>query len=400
MVKEATVLSEAGYSVCVIKGEYNPAHAGEDKLLFGSLPITVTAVPFGPHTSLARYVRQSGLRRLARAAIAVGLDLQVFATLSVEPVASDLVRVALKVPARLYVAHYDGALPAAAAAAKRFSAPYAFDGEDFHIGQLGEGPADAVDRRIIELVERKRLNGAAFVTAASPGIAKAYSDRYGIPLPLVIRNVFPRSHAPEAVTLSGTASPGPSVYWVSQTIGPERGLETAVEALSLARSKPHLYLRGKPFGDFFEDLRRKAKVLGVDEQLHLLPLAPPPELERLASTFDLALCSEPGGTLNNMILESNKLFSFILAGVPPLLSDTPSQVAFSQEAGLPELVYRRDDPQALASLIDSCLVSPVKLQQLRRQVWDLGVQKYNWDIEKLKLLKLISSLLASDVRDA
>src|SRR5262249_27196879 len=155
-----------------------------------------------------------------------------------------LIAAAKRIKAHLYIAHYPAALPAAAMAARSHGALYAFDAEDFHLGELPEGPAHELERRMIHTIEGRYLPGCCYVTAASPGIADAYGDVHGIPRPTVVLNVFPRGNAPATATSKGTAKPGPSVYWLSQIIGPGRGLECAVQAVGRARSRPHLYLRG------------------------------------------------------------------------------------------------------------------------------------------------------------
>ena len=136
----------------------------------------------------------------------------------------------MSVKADLYIAHYPAALPAAAKSAARHGARYAFDAEDFHLGDLPDLPKHEHERRRLRAIEGAYLPRAAYVTAASPGIADAYVKGYGIKRPAVVLNVFPLSRAPASTTPRGTVEPGPSLYWFSQTIGPDRGLEAAVAA--------------------------------------------------------------------------------------------------------------------------------------------------------------------------
>src|SRR6202043_4002686 len=136
-------------------------------------------------------------------------------------------------------------------------------------------------RRLIGAVETRHLPDCAYVTAASPGIADAYAATYGIPRPTVVLNVFPRAQAASRPAPAGTAEPGPSVYWFSQTIGPDRGLEGAVRAIGRARTRPHLYLRGSPAPGFEGRLREIARKAGAARRLHFLPPESPSEMARL-----------------------------------------------------------------------------------------------------------------------
>ena len=299
---------------------------------------------------------------------------------------------AKRVPADLYIAHYPAALPAAAIAARRHGALYAFDAEDFHLGDWPDEPAHQSQRRLVRAIEGCHLRGCAYLTAASPGIADAYADAYGIARPTVVLNVFPCAQAPPNPTPAGTIVPGPSVYWFSQTIGPDRGLECAVHAIALARLRPHLYLRGSPASGFLDRLKALAAQAGVAERLHVLSPAAPPEMVRLAASYDVGFSGEPGGTRNNRAALGNKLFTYLLAGLPVVISDTPAHHAFALEAGAAAQLYTTDDADSLASKLDSLLGDPQLLAAVRSAAFRLGQTRFNWDLEKYKLLGLINSL--------
>src|SRR5262249_37159489 len=153
----------------------------------------------------------------------------------------------------------------------------------FHLGDLPDEPRYAAANQIIHVVESRFLPKAAYITAAAPGIADAYAERYAVKRPKVVLNVFPLSQAPAVPSPAGAAEPGPSLYWFSQTIGPTRGLECALRAVAAARTRPHFYLRGEPMDGFEAALHALARELGVRERLHILPLEAPDRMEQLAA---------------------------------------------------------------------------------------------------------------------
>lgn len=303
-----------------------------------------------------------------------------------------LTRVAVRTPADLYIAHYPAALPAAAAAARHHHALYAYDAEDFHLGDWPEQRCYDLDRRLVREIEGAYLPGCAFVTAASPGIADAYACAYGVARPAVILNVFPMDRAPVAPTPKGVARPGPSIYWFSQTIGPSRGLECAARAIGLARTKPNLYLRGSLVPGFAEILRSLAREAGAVDRLHFLPPAAPDDMERLASDYDVGLSSEALHSEARRLCLPNKLFTYIAGGVPPLMTATPAQITFAREVGLEGLVYPVDDASALADLLDRMLGRPEQLAAMRARVFRLAHLQLNWDVEKRKLCRIVHGL--------
>ena len=203
---------------------------------------------------------------------------------------------------------------------------------------------------------------------------------------------FPCAQAPSNPTPTGTAEPGPSVYWFSQTIGPDRGLECAVQAIGRARVRPHLYLRGSPASGFLDRLQTIAAAAGAAGRLHILSPAAPSEMERLAASYDVGFSGEPGHTRNNRTALGNKLFTYLLAGLPVVMSDIPAHRAFAPEAGEAARLYTTDDADSLAAALDLVLGDPALLAAARAAAFRLGQTRFNWDIEKAKLLDLVKSL--------
>jgi glycosyltransferase involved in cell wall biosynthesis len=306
------------------------------------------------------------------------------------PFTQPLRRAALKTPAELYIAHYPAALPAAAAAARKYGARYAYDAEDFHLGDWPDDAAYDIERRLVREIESRYLPCAAYVTAASPDIADAYAEIYGIERPRVVLNAFPLERASPCPAPLGTAQPGPSLHWFSQTIGPDRGLECVVRAVSLARTRPHLYLRGTSADGYVERLLALARAVGVEGRVHLLRPDEPDRMEELAAVYDAGLVAETGHSASRRLCLTNKLFSFLLAGIPPLMSDTPAHCRFAAEAGLSDLVYPRENPVALADLIDRLFGDPTRLAACRALAWRLGRERYNWERERDQLVEVVA----------
>jgi len=389
LVKEADALSDAGYEVEVVCTRFIAWAILQDASFEGRRWKVAARIPFGPLAPRGWRLKQVLRQRLARVALSAGLGAEVVREAEWHPASPDITSAALAVKADLYIAHYPAALPAAAKAAARHRAIYAYDAEDFHLGDLPDLPEHEVEKSRLRAIEARYLPGAAYVSAASPGIADAYAAEYGISRPAEILNVFPLGQAPASATSRGTVEPGPSLYWFSQTIGPDRGLEAAVVAIGRANSKPHLYLRGRPVAGYIDHLKSSSGSAEVAARIHLLDLAPPHEMERLSATFDLGLVGETAHTRNRAICLTNKVFSYVLAGVPPLMSATPAQVAFAEKHELQRLVFPIDDADALARRLDEMLLAPQLLERMRAECFALGQDCYNWERESQVLLDLV-----------
>ena len=57
-------------------------------------------------------------------------------------------------------------------------------------------------------------------------------------------------------------------------------------------------------------------------------------------------------------------------------------------------LYAVDDAQALADQLDSLLLNPTALIEARAEAWRLGQERFNWEVEQVKLLALVEGALA------
>ena len=154
-----------------------------------------------------------------------------------------LVSTAASEPADLIYGGTTGALAAVAEAASRLGIPYGLDLEDFHSAEQDTAEG-ALANALAARVETATLTNAAFLTAASPMIADAYRSKYGVE-PTPIHNTFSLRFSEHEMT----DRPGPlRLYWFSQTLGPGRGIEDAIEAEegSVTPQVGELRLDGQP----------------------------------------------------------------------------------------------------------------------------------------------------------
>lgn len=391
VVKEAEALCSAGHSVQVIASKVAAFVEPRDQAVMSCARFAIERVPFD---NRLRWRTSRAWQILARQAFAFAPTTRL-AGIAQSALLPRLAAATRRVRADLYVGHYVTGLYAAAQAARENGGLYAFDAEDFHLGDLSDAPEHAFEKRLIRAVEARYLPGAAYITAASPGIAEAYEAEYGTQTPRVVLNAFPKSLAPEAPESARQPLDRPSVYWFSQTIGPDRGLECAVIAIARARSRPHLHLRGTLAAGFGDILKALAARFSATDRLHLHEPGAPDEMVRLAGKYDVGLVSETGSTQNRRIALTNKQFTYLLAGLPIVMSDVPAHVRFAAEAPDASFLYRAEDPEALASVLDRLLLDPANLTSARRQAYALGQSTFNWERESGRLLDAMQSVLVS-----
>jgi hypothetical protein len=247
--------------------------------------------------------------------------------------------------------------------------------------------------KMVERIEGVALPSCAYVTAASPLIGRAYAERYGIASPATVLNVFPLSMAPKTAESATGAGGGLRAYWFSQTIGLDRGLQSFIQAMSRAKTPVTLEIRGSNRWGHGDTLMAMARDLGIGGKVTLLPLAPPDQMAALAAPYDLGLSLETDVTESRRLCLTNKIFTYLLAGVPVMMSDTPAQCALAPDLGAAATVVSLADPEGIAAAIDRLAPAAV-LAEARSTARQLGRERYNWDREKGVLLQAVASAFA------
>ncbi len=382
MVKEADILSSAGFPVHVVCSRYMPALDPFDRAIFANAAWSYSVVD---HTSRGRRLVHGFSRRVARSSDAIAKKLPLLAH---HPPARDLLPAATALRARHYVGHVLAGLPIAVAAAKTRRVSAGFDAEDFHRGEIADSPEnrrDLIARRQLERLIVRCVDR----TAASPGIARAYRDVLGIPFEVIL-NVFPLAMAP-ALPLNHSSDDKPvRFYWFSQTIGEGRGLENFLETIRLIEKPWLLHLRGHGA----ERIREKFDQLAPG-RIVWEPPAAAAEMARLAAPFDIGLSLERSDPVNRDICLTNKIFTYLLAGLPVILSPTTAQIELAEKLGEAAIVVDFSDPTQAASKLSDLAFTPEKLARAKAASWHLGQTIYNWDHEGGKRILAMDRLAQS-----
>jgi len=390
LVKEADALSSRGHEVHVVAGRYFPPLDPFDAALYARAAWSRTIVDYsgGPRVASLKI-----LRRLARGLIGSRRPPALrTAILAQHPAIFPLADAAAARPADLYIGHTLAGLAAAGLAARRTGSRLGFDAEDFHPAETAFAETDAVESASIRRIEQEFLPRCRHLTAASPLIGRAYSAAYGLRELSTVLNVFPLSEAPNSPGPRETPEGLPLLYWFSQTIGPDRGLEALVAALGRLRRPCVLRLRGLPAPGFPEALRALARQSGFGGRLEFAPIAAPHEMARLAAGADLGLSLEQRRPRNRDLCLTNKIFTYLLAGTPVALTPTAAQSDLAGTLGAAALLLDPEDPALTAARLDAFLGDASRRDLATARAWRLAREIYNWDRE--------SEILAREVRQA
>lgn len=388
-IKEAIAFSKARYIVTVIYVPISPwADEFDSKIQFRYPSIQWVRAGFHftenkwrcLYARLRRKIHQrlfrSGLKKSASFALALFTQ--------------ELVQVAAKYPAELYIAHNLGALPAALYAAKKYKAKVAFDAEDFH---RGEDVVNSFQWKCCSIIEEMYLKYVNYITTASPLITEAYIQLFSnIPV-YTINNAFSIQYLQsKSVFKTGKTL---KLFWFSQTIGKGRGLEDVIQAMGvLAHQKIVLTLLGNISDEMLKYFKGTIKIAGLKgEQVEFISPVEEATIPLIAANHDIGLALEVPYNLNHDKCLANKIFIYLLAGNAIVFSNTSAQKRFVLENGFDNNIYESGSVNELAALLMSFIENKKKLAQQRAHSWELARFRWNWEAESKQLLKIVETCL-------
>ena len=219
-------------------------------------------------------------------------------------------------------------------------------------------------------------------------IAKIYSTKYNIPVK-VIRNLAPKYHKkvhlePFAEKIKGTKK---MLILQGAGINVDRGAEEAVEAMQHLENCV-LYIIGS--GDVIGILKNKIKTLNLEEKVFILPKMPYLELMKYTQIADLGLSLDKNTNLNYEFSLPNKIFDYIQAGTPLLVSNRKiiKEIVECNNIGK---VIETHNPKEIATCISSIFKNEEQYNK-----WCQNLIKtadiYNWENESEHLKNIYNNL--------
>jgi glycosyltransferase involved in cell wall biosynthesis len=177
-----------------------------------------------------------------------------------------------------------------------------------------------------------------------------------------------------------------------------RGLVEVVEAFALVVKKHpgwELCLVGSSRPASFEqELKDLAKKLGVAANVKFIAWVPYEEKERLSSQASMGVitylpCS------NNTSCLPNKLFDYMLVGLPVVASDFPlyREVVEPNHCGLTVDSTRSEE---IARAMEYLIEHPQEAKQMGENGRRAVLEKYNWEKESQRLLQIYDAVLKTE----
>lgn len=234
----------------------------------------------------------------------------------------------------------------------------------------------------------RRVDG---VITVSESFAEILSSRFKITKPTVVRNVpkLPTNYDDTDFLrhrLKIDKSKKIVLYQGGMMFG--RGLENLINAVKYVRDNVVFVFMG--FGGMYSYLEILSK---KSNRIYVLPAVSPKDLINYTKCGNIGMNIIQNTCMNNYYSSPNKVFEYILAGVPILASNFPEMIKLTEGEKL-GLSIDSNSPLDIAEKINYLLdaKNTSLYNKIKNNCNEKGKSKYNWEKEKEVLIDMYKNI--------
>ena len=236
------------------------------------------------------------------------------------------------------------------------------------------------------LLERRIFPKLRYVFTVNQSIADIYRKKYNVRV-RVLRNVPFRN--PKGIRERSRKElklpEGKLAILQGAFMDKDRGVLDAVKAMKLLPDV-HLLLVGA--GEEWEKAHDLRDELGLQKQITILPKQPYEKLAAMTRVADVGLSLDKGVHFNYYYSLPNKLFDYIHAKTPVVVSPLPEVRRVAEEYGVGKVIEDWTE-ESIASAINEVLETP-------KEKWEEGLhraaEECNWEAESQKIIDVLEEL--------
>jgi glycosyltransferase involved in cell wall biosynthesis len=249
---------------------------------------------------------------------------------------------------------------------------------------IGRPFVQAVWRKLESFLFPKLKN----IITVNQSIATIFSEKYGKKIQ-VIRNIPLSQPIKIGLTKEKLGLKAEEFLIILQGAGinMHRGAEEALEAMKYVPGTTLFIIGG---GDVFEKLKAKRLEWKLEEKVRIIDKLPYPDLMQYTAIADLGLSLDKDSNLNYRYSLPNKVFDYIQAGTPLLVSRLPE---------LMNLIDHYKIGRSVKNIRPQCIADSINLihhSKVLQSEWNKNMAKaqaeLNWNLEEEKYLRFLENI--------
>jgi glycosyltransferase involved in cell wall biosynthesis len=279
----------------------------------------------------------------------------------------------------LYVANDLDTLIPCYYVSRLFGKPLVYDAHEYFTGQYG-----LEERKfkysVWKKAERVIVPKIRHMITVSNSIAQLYAKEYGVE-PVVIMNAAPSTEEliPYNRNNLRVGEEDLLVVYQGSGINPGRGVMELINAMTMLE-RIRLIIIGS--GDMIEEVKHAVSYKGLGSNVIFLPRMKWEEMMQFTMCCDAGLSLDPDNCINQLFSLPNKLFDYIAAGIPAVVSPLP-EVSAVVERYACGLILSHVTPYTIAGALERLRDDRDLLSELKKKAREAS-KVINWENERVK----------------
>lgn len=257
-----------------------------------------------------------------------------------------------------------------------------YDSHEYFCGELSV-ISKPISYKVWHGIEKQCFPKLKKVITVSQSIVDQYEKEYGI-RPYLVRNIPPAKTYPVTETRQSLQMPEDKTVLLLQGAGINegRGAEEFVQSMQYLPDC-HLFIVGD--GTVVPQLKEMANRMQLKDRITFVPRQTPEKLFNYTSLADIGICPGKDLGLNAHFSLPNKIFEYIKAGTPMVVTDLPEwrRIVNQYRVGV---VAEDVSPEKFAEVVKK-LSDPNLLSQCRENC-KIAAQELTWENEEKVLEKV------------
>ncbi len=242
----------------------------------------------------------------------------------------------------------------------------------------------------------KRFEGffarrSAAVITSDGGRADILAERYGIPRPAVVRNVpddLPELD-PDLGFRARALGDGTYLLLYQGVYDPNRGLPELIDAMD---ELPECRLAFVGYGQLEDELKARVAERGSGDRITFFDAVPFDVMMRYTAAADIGVFPLVGSCLSYVYAAPNKLFEFMMAGLPVVVSDLPEMRAVVEAERAGVLIADPADPRSIVAAVRALIDGEEPLAEIGARGRAAARARHHWGVDRPVLLDVYRSI--------
>jgi glycosyltransferase involved in cell wall biosynthesis len=240
------------------------------------------------------------------------------------------------------------------------------------------------NKTLWEFVEKKLMRKVDVTITTNNTRAEYFEEKYNIPKPIIIKNMpeYQRVKRTKLIHSKLKLNEEEKIILYQGGLQRERGLENIIQTSRYIDTGKVVFIGN---GHLKSTLKEMVNELSLNDKVYFIDTVPMEELLNYTASADIGLQVLLNTCFNHYSACSNKLFEYLMAGIPVVCSNLPEMKKVVEDSNS-GIVINQNSYLEIANAVNELLSNEKKLTQMKKNALCYS-ENCHWNINKGLLIK-------------